>query len=479
MRSKIFPGWATLSGCVLCLTTTVATTAVAVSPDRLVSRTDNAPRVEDPPRVDDPLRVTPVVKAVQLARPGVINIHGQKLVRDSAAAVAAGASPSDASRSVNGMGTGVIIDPRGYAITNYHVVQDVADIRVTLDDGRTMSADLVAARMKNDLALIRVRDTSPLPTIPRGRSDDLLVGEDVIAIGNAYGYVHTATRGIISALHRDVPVNEVQHYHDLIQISAGINPGNSGGPLLNIRGEMIGINVAVRVGAQQIAFAIPIDQVIATMTEMIEARNERQINVGWNLDASGRGPGIAVKSVRARGAAAVQGLVAGDRLVAVGNREIEDRFELALAMLDRPSGQPIDVQVLRDGTRYEMSIAAKPASLDSSDLAWEVMGVRCRPLSAAAIRRMNTRMASKYKGGLYVTEVRPGGAAAADGITVGDVLLGIHGWQTSSMADLATILDLPEVKEGPKAKFFVVRREQTLYGYMRLASQDPSAPLVR
>ena len=172
------------------------------------------------------------------------------------------------------MGTGVVIDPRGYVITNYHVVEDVDDIRVTLHNGETTSAELVAARVRKDLALIKVNTEQPLPTIPRGTSSDLMVGESVIAIGNAYGYVHTSTQGIISALHRDVPVNDTQDYHDLIQISAGINPGNSGGPLLNIDGEMIGVNVAVRVGAQQIAFAIPIDQVVEIVTEMIEEHND-------------------------------------------------------------------------------------------------------------------------------------------------------------------------------------------------------------
>ena len=198
-------------------------------------------------RVSD-LRETPIVLAIRRASPAVVNIHGQKTVRATAAGRAGNSGP-DTFRQVNGMGTGIVIDSRGYVLTNYHVVEDVDDIRVTLHGGETTTAEIVASRIRNDLALIKVNVNEPLQTIPRGTSSDLMVGESVIAIGNAFGYVHTSTLGIISALHRDVPVNETQDYEDLIQISAGINPGNSGGPLLNIEGEIIGVNVAVRVGA--------------------------------------------------------------------------------------------------------------------------------------------------------------------------------------------------------------------------------------
>ncbi len=196
-----------------------------------------------------------------------------------------------------------MIDPRGYVITNYHVVEDVEDIRVTLKDGETASADLVTSRIRNDLALIKINVDHPLATIPRGTSSDLMVGETVIAIGNAYGYVHTCTQGIISALHRDVPVNETQDYVDLIQISAGINPGNSGGPLLNIDGDLIGVNVAVRVGAQQIAFAIPIDQVIEIVTEMIEQHNNGRLASGLRTNGGPRdGDGVTIANVSASSA---------------------------------------------------------------------------------------------------------------------------------------------------------------------------------
>ena len=142
----------------------------------------------------------------------------------------------------------MLIDSRGYIVTNHHVVDGVREILVTMADGQRHVAKLVARDMETDLAIIKIDAPAPLPVIPIGTSSDLMAGETVIAVGNAYGYEHTVTRGIVSALHRAVQVSDAQFYDDLIQTDASINPGNSGGPLLNIDGDMIGINVAVRAG---------------------------------------------------------------------------------------------------------------------------------------------------------------------------------------------------------------------------------------
>lgn len=432
-----------------------------------------------PLRVTDSKRETPTVLAVRRAAPSVVNLHGQKTVRNTAAGLA-GSSDPGGFRQVNGMGTGIVIDPRGYVITNYHVVEDVDNIRVTLHDGTVTSAELIASRPRNDLALVKVESKDDLPTIPRGTSSDLMVGESVIAIGNAYGYVHTCTQGIISALHRDVPVNDTQDYEDLIQISAGINPGNSGGPLLNIDGEIIGVNVAVRVGAQQIAFAIPIDQVVQIVTSMIDEHNSNRLDTGVRTNGGPRdGDGITITHVSASSPAAREGLKPGDRVVRVGSRSVNDRLDYSLALLQVKPGGRIPIGIERSGEIIELAVATNP--IDSgdagkpSDLAWSVLGIRAKPISQSAMNRLNARMRTPYRGGLYITSVRNGSAAAEQGIQVGDVLLGIHGWQTASISDLAGILDHPEMKKGPRAKFYIVRREQTLYGHFQLAARDQNA----
>lgn len=427
-------------------------------------------------RVSD-LRETPTVLAIRRASPAVVNIHGQKTVRSTAAGLA-GATGPDSFRQVNGMGTGVVIDPRGYVITNYHVVEDVEDIQVTLHNGETTTADLVASRIRSDLALIKIKTNASLPVIPRGTSSDLMVGETVIAIGNAFGYVHTSTEGIISALHRDVPVNETQDYLDLIQISAGINPGNSGGPLLNIEGEIIGVNVAVRVGAQQIAFAIPIDQVVEIITDMIEQHNDSRITIGLRASGGPRdGDGVTVANVSASSPADKEGMKPGDRVVRVGSQSIDDRLDFALALLAVPPGDEIEMAIERSGQRIDVAMMTEDVQRGRSsigDLAWKVLGVRAKTVADSNMRRLNSRMRTKYRGGLYITAVRPGSPADEQGITTGDVLLGIHGWQTSSMKDLAGILEHRDIQRGPRAKFYIVRREQTLFGHFQLAAQPTS-----
>ncbi len=182
-----------------------------------------------------------------------MNIRGEKTVPGSASPFPG----PETTHRVNGMGTGVIIDARGYMLTNYHVVDGVREIQVTASDGKRYVATLVARDLETDLAIINVPTTEKLPVIRIGTSSDLMPGESVIAVGNAFGYENTVTRGIVSALHRAVQISEAQFYDDLIQTDASINPGNSGGPLLNIDGEMIGINVAVRAGARGSVLPFP------------------------------------------------------------------------------------------------------------------------------------------------------------------------------------------------------------------------------
>jgi len=192
-------------------------------------------------------RRTAVVDVVERARGAVVNIHSERTVRGPATEELFAHTPSQ--NRVNGMGTGIIVDPRGYIVTNYHVVEDVSVIRVRLSDGTTHSARVLTRDQETDLALLKVDLGRPLPTMPLGTSSDLMVGETVIAIGNAYGYEHTVTVGVVSAVKRDVTLNKEISYKQLIQTDASINPGNSGGPLLNINGELVGVNVAIRAGA--------------------------------------------------------------------------------------------------------------------------------------------------------------------------------------------------------------------------------------
>jgi serine protease Do len=409
------------------------------------------------------LRRSAIVRAVEAARESVVNIHGRKTVNADHDNVT---SPNSL-HQVNGMGTGVVIDDRGYIITNYHVVEGVARIQVTTAQGRTLIARLVAHDPRTDLAIIRVDADKPLPVIRIGTSSDLMNGEDVIAIGNAYGYEHTVTRGIISALHRPVQVSESQKYVDLIQTDASINPGNSGGPLLNIDGDMIGINVAVRVGAQNIGFAMPIDQAMDVASRMLDTVIGRSVAHGLSGESrvSPTNSRYVVTSVSSGSPAEQTGLQPGDVIVDVADQPVRRALDFQRCLLGRKPGDEVSVSVERDHERVKVRLvldSPKQAEPAARSQAWEVLGLKLAPMSSNAFRKVN----SHYRGGLMVLAVRPDSPAAAQGIRYGDILVGMHKWETISLDNVAYILDSDEFRRTQPIKFYILRGNETLFGHL-------------
>lgn len=410
------------------------------------------------------LRFTPEVRAVQSARPSIVNIHGRKTVRSSAGQIGLG----DSLRQVNGMGTGVVIDGRGYIITNNHVIDGVAKIQVTLANRKTHIAKLVAHDPKTDLAIIKIDADETLPVIMIGKSSDLMNAEPVIAVGNAYGYHHTNTRGIISALHRTVQVSEEQTYYDLIQTDASINPGNSGGPLLNIDGEMIGLNVAVRVGAQGIGFAIPVDEVMEVAARLLSA--ERLGNLSHGIRGTtvtdGDKPEFVVKSVAGGSPAAKAGIKAGDVITNAGSQAVERGIDFERVMLSRKAGDEVPVTVYRGGEviSVELRLAAGGTGKETQRGAWQMLGLELSPIDSDEFQRYGTR----YRGGMKVRKVRSGGPAQATGIQPGDILVGILGWETVSQENITYILKSKEFKSHSRAKFYIVRGSETLFGHLEM-----------
>jgi serine protease Do len=417
------------------------------------------------------LRNSAVVKAVHDAEPSVVSIHGRKTVRAENASY----GTPDTVRQVNGMGTGIVIDSRGYILTNYHVVEGVANIQVSLDDDRTAIARLVSNDPKTDLAVIKLEVKEPLQVIHFGTSCDLMKGEPVIAIGNAYGYEQTVTRGIISALHRNVQVSDEQRYNDLIQCDASINPGNSGGPLLNIDGEMIGINVAVRVGAQGIGFAIPVDEALEVAARLMSTDRLDQTThgiIGKTL-AEATHRQFVVTSVRESTPAGKAGLVSGDIITAIGDRKVERSLDVELALLGKKAGQEFQVELLRDNQPLTTKLALTQSSRSSplkpalADRAWNTLGLRLAVMDESEFKRLNSR----YRGGLTVLDVRAGSPASQQGIRRGDVLVGMHVWETISLENMAYILERDDLSKYDPIVFYIVRGTDTLYGHLRLAQR--------
>ena len=420
------------------------------------------------------LRRSAIVRAVASTRPAIVNIHGHKTVRSSG-------SYNDPGQRVKGMGTGIVVDPRGYILTNHHVVDGVRRINVTLFDGTATVAHVIAHDRVTDLAVIKVSINRRMPTIRIGTSRDLMVGEDVIVIGNAFGYENSVTRGIISALHRSVQVNDTQKYYDLIQADASINPGNSGGPLLNIDGEVIGINVAVRVGAQGIGFAIPIDKAMSVAAQLLSANRISGVWHGIIPDTEKDTPahGVAALSIQDGSPAQLAGLSPGDVVTKVNGIAVRRSLDVERALIGTRPGQQVSIQVKRSGKQFDLGVelasmnrvrqASANVSIDED--AWEKLGMRLVELDASEVRSyrdaVERRNETEYKfdGGLRVVDIRSGSAAAKQGIRSGDVLVGLHKWKTLSFDNISYILRESTLSKGAdEVTFYIVRSGETLFG---------------
>jgi serine protease Do len=294
----------------------------------------------------------------------------------------------------------------------------------------------------------------------------------VIAVGNAYGYEHTVTRGIISALHRTVPVSDTQSYRDLIQTDASINPGNSGGPLLNIDGEMIGINVAVRAGAQGIGFAIPVDAALDVAGQLLSVERIDQTYHGLTARSTQvlTQRELVVSELDDESPAARCGLQEGDVVVEVAGSAVHRQLDVERRLLGRRPGEEVELKVRRQGQPVKVSLvlASLPRGRSQLDRAWDVIGLKLTPIAADQLPAGQSR----YRGGLRVTSVRTDSPAAQQGIQRGDILVGMHVWETVSLDNVAYILNRPDFAKIEPLKFYIVRGDETLYGHLTVSARQ-------
>ena len=437
-------------------------------------------------------RRTPVVDVVERVRPAVVNIHSERTVKGPAASELFSLAPSQ--NRINGMGTGVLIDPRGYIVTNHHVVEDVNVIRVRLYDGATYTASVVGRDHEADLALLKIDASRPLPTVPLGTAQDLMVGETVIAIGNAYGYEHTVTVGVVSAVKRDVTLNKEISYKSLIQTDASINPGNSGGPLLNVNGEMIGVNVAIRAGAQGISFAIPVDSMIRVSAVMLNAAKRKGMVHGLvcrdrfvieetdtrvkrsggtaasDRDAPGEPPPwrreLVVERVEAGSPAEAAGLQPGDVIARLGSHSLASSLDLERALLDHGPGDHVPLVVQRKGASQRAELVLQKAEIQkpsAADLVWRKLGVRLRPVNGDLVARISQQL----HGGLTVVETQANGVAERAGIQRGDTLVGLHQWETLSLDNVVFVVTHPDLPNFTPLSFYIIRGGQIRRGWIQ------------
>ncbi len=347
----------------------------------------------------------------------------------------------------NSLGSGVIIDgTRGYILTNEHVIARSAKITVVLRDEREIEAELVGAAPDFDLAVLRIQSDKPLPAIQMGDSEDLMIGETVIAIGNPFGFSNTVTTGVISALNRSIQA-ENRTYRDFIQTDASINPGNSGGPLLNINGELIGINTAIYSKAQGIGFAIPINKAKRVVDDLIRYG---EIHIPWlglgvqDIDPKlaqylgiPRVEGVLVSDVMDESPSKKAGLRPGDVITAAGGRDVTSKETYHSIIRDFSAADIISLTALRDDKTLTFQVRSRtfPEKL-AGELAYKLLGVRVADISATA--RLKFSIAAKD--GVMVTEIRPGAYLDRIGARPGDVIRRINEVPVKTLNDFKRAL---------------------------------------
>jgi serine protease Do len=372
---------------------------------------------------------------------------------------------------VPSLGSGFVISPDGYIVTNNHVVEDVDEITVAFEDGHEVPAVVVGVDPKTDIALIRVQSDEELPALPLGNSDGVRPGEWVVAVGNPFGLEHTVTAGIVSAKHRVIGEHP---YDDYIQTDAAINPGNSGGPLINLRGEVIGINTAIKPAANTIGFAVPINMAKDVLPQL---RATGHVTRGWlgvviqkvTPELAGHfnvaePQGALVSRVMPGGPADEAGLKRGDVIVEFDGKKVDEMNDLPRMVASTPVDKKVKIVVVRDGDRttlgarvgkmeepQETQLASARGSSSS-----ENYGLRVQQLTP----ELAARLGLDDEKGVLITGVEPGSTASDAGLRREDVILEVDKQPVADVSDLESRLESAE-KDG--ALLLIRRRDATLF----------------
>lgn len=374
-------------------------------------------------------------------------------------------------RRQSGMGSGVIVDKDGYILTNNHVIQEADEIKVKLADKREFKGKVIGTDPKTDIAVIKI-DASNLPVLPIGDSDKQMVGDTVIAIGNPFGLNQTVTSGIISAMGRaNVGIAD---YEDFIQTDAAINPGNSGGALVNVKGELVGINTAIfstSGGYQGIGFAIPSNMINNIMDTLIK---KGKITRGWLgvsiQPATGElakqfglkdEKGALVGDVMEDSPADKAGLERGDVIVTYDGKDVEDPSGLRTMVAATAPGKDVPVKVLREGKPVTLKVTIAELTSEiakqSGDFDNNLKGVHVQDITPELKKTLNL---PKRISGVVITEIDDD--SPADGILIrGDVIMEINRKPISNTKDYSTAA--AKIKTGQAVLFLIYRNGSTIY----------------
>ena len=363
--------------------------------------------------------------------------------------------PNQGPRTANSLGSGFVIDPEGYIVTNNHVIDGADEISVNFVDGSSLPAELIGTDPKTDVALLKVTPAEPLPFVNFGDSDASRVGDWVLAIGNPFGLGGSVSAGIISARNRDISSGP---YDDFIQTDAAINRGNSGGPLFNMDGDVIGVNTAIispSGGSIGIGFSVPSQLVKTVVAQLREFGRTRRGWLGVRIQtvtdelAEGLGlekaSGALVSEVTTGGPAADGGVEAGDVILKFDGNDVEEMKDLPRMVAETDVGKDVRVVVWRKGKTQTVKVvlglleegaASPPAEVDKPEapaVAESALGMKLEPLTEG--NRGDHGIADDVKG-VLISEVDAGSAAAQKGIRPGDVIVEVAQEPVASPADV-------------------------------------------
>ncbi|HEY9167357.1 MAG TPA: Do family serine endopeptidase [Candidatus Kryptonia bacterium] len=368
--------------------------------------------------------------------------------------------PQQAPSPEHALGSGVIVNSDGYIITNNHVVQGADDhgIKVTLTDKRTFDAKLVGRDPTTDVAVIKIKGDN-LPCVALGNSDSVHVGQWVVAIGNPMGLNYTVTQGIISALGRNINIIQNQYgIEDFIQTDAVINPGNSGGPLVDLQGQVVGINTAIATNTgtyEGYGFAVPINIARKVAEDLISNGKVVRPYMGVQIQdvdetmAKALGMtnarGVLVQSVQSNSPAEESGIKPGDVILKFNDEKIEQANQLQALVASKRPGDKVDVEIMRDGKTKDISVELKERSgetfaavANGSDNSSANLGTL-----GLTVQDADKQTLDKYdaKNGVLVTDVASGSVAQSRGIQKGDLITSVDNNSIKSSRDLEKIVD--------------------------------------
>jgi Do/DeqQ family serine protease len=417
---------------------------------------DTIPRAAPQSAPQVRLSFAPVVKK---AAPAVVNVYASRvetmprnpLFDDPIFRRFFGGEGSENQRVQKALGSGVIVDPSGLVVTNYHVIEGMTEVRVALSDKREFEAEIVLRDPRTDLAVLKLRGGGNFPVLELGDSDALEVGDFVIAIGDPFGVGQTVTQGIVSALARtQIGISDLGFF---IQTDAAINPGNSGGALVDLDGKLVGINSAIYSrsgGSMGIGFAIPVNMVKSVIvTARQGGATVKRPWLGATLQSLtkdiadnlgfARPIGALVVTVADEGPAFEAGLKRGDVITAVDGQGIEDAESVGFRLAVKPLGGAVAISVLRDGRTLSLSIklAAAP-EIPARD----ALTIRSRsPFQGAEVMNMSPAVAEELSlegaaGGVVVASVGDGSTAAEVGVQKGDIVVAVNGQKIATTRDL-------------------------------------------